>query len=93
MLLIRVKVENPSAHELSGTEVSLFNLYTFGICSRSASHYHRWKKDIDQQVVGSRSTGTGGGIGSGSVVELPVTGTKNGCSVSTQETQEQDENI
>ena len=47
-----------------------------------------WWVDLLHIIIG-----TGGGIGSGSVVELPVTGTKNGCSVSTQETQEQDENI
>jgi len=46
---IRNKIDNPTGHSLSSLEVFYYNYTTFGIWSRSAAHYHRWKKDNDKQ--------------------------------------------
>ena len=51
ILFIRKKVDNPSANQLSNGEMLLYNIYSFGVISRSASHYHRWKKENDKQYL------------------------------------------
>lgn len=48
LVFIRNKIEKPAGHELSTIEVATFNYFTFGVCSRSAAHYHRWKKEHDR---------------------------------------------
>lgn len=48
---IRVKVDAPTDHVLTTWELLVFNLYMFGIVSRSAVHYHRWKRQIDKDVA------------------------------------------
>ena len=44
MVLVRAKVENPSTTQLSSVEMLVFNYYKFNVISRSASHYHAWKR-------------------------------------------------
>ena len=58
MISIRNKVNNPTQCTLTRIEMLTFNLYYFNKCSRSAAHYHRWKREYEQEVV---KGGSGGG--------------------------------
>jgi hypothetical protein len=51
MVMIRNKIENPAAYSLSNLEVFVFNLKMFGVLSRSPSHYHRWKRQVDKKLA------------------------------------------
>lgn len=46
---IRNKIDNPTGYSLSSLEVLYYNISVFGVCSRSAAYYHRWKKENDKQ--------------------------------------------
>jgi hypothetical protein len=60
---IRVKVESPTDHVLTTLELLVFNLYMFGVLSRSAVHYHRWKRGVDKDFADSeRDARLHGGI-------------------------------
>ena len=47
--LVRVKVDNPATFNPTTLELLAFNIYMFGIFSKSASHYHKWKREYDSQ--------------------------------------------
>ena len=64
LVFIRFKIEKPSGHELSTIEVTTFNYFTFGVWSRSAAHFHRWKKEHDKKFSIDESVSvTGAGTG------------------------------
>ena len=59
MLSIRNKVNNPTQCTLTRIEMVTFNIYYFNKCSRSAAHYHRWKREYEQDIIkGGTSTTT-----------------------------------
>ena len=48
---IRAKVDNPAQHDLRSLEVLFYNVLEFGKFSSSASHYHRWKKNVNKNFT------------------------------------------
>ena len=48
MTLVRVKVDNPAEYTLTAIELIVLNLHMFSKCSRSAAHYHRWKREVNK---------------------------------------------
>ena len=48
IISIRGKLENP-VEPVTSLEGYVYNMYNFGIFSRSQAHYHRWKREVDKQ--------------------------------------------
>ena len=55
MRLIRVKIDSPTTYDISSMELLVFNYHKFGLISKSASHYHRWKRDVEKEVQSEKS--------------------------------------